>query len=93
MKHRVLSSMEYISEFKKYINAQLFCSCRFKRSSPAIRQAPAKQRPLIQAYHICFTGGSLSFMTSVFTVLSAISLDKVPPLSILTLKNLLKSIY
>lgn len=65
----------------------LFCSCRWNVAPQLFGKL---QCPSIEVCHIYFKGCSLSFMTSVFTVLSAISLDKVPPLSILTFKNLSK---
>lgn len=82
MKCCVLRSMGNTSAFKKMLAIILFM--QVKCSTPASWQAAVS----FEVYHSYFKECSLSFMTSVFTVLSVISLDKVPPLSILTFENL-----
>lgn len=74
--------MGNISAFKRVLAGILFV--QVKCSTPAFWQAAVY-------FDVCRTyvkGHSLSLLTSVLTALSLIALDKVPPLSILTIKNL-----
>lgn len=80
MKHCVLRNTGNISALKKK-NLTVVSFMQVK---------PCFFMPSTEVCHICFKGCTLSFVTSIFIVLSAISLDKVPPHNVLTFENHLK---
>lgn len=81
MKYCVLRSMANISAFNNMLTVTLLTPV--KCSTPAF----GKLQCPIEACPTYFKGCSLSFVTPVVTVLFAVSLNKVPPLRILTFKN------